>query len=97
VLLIATLSIVFPRKVQQAPVSNTLLQNSTLSAFLAEVYQRETTFKVLKKYGDFGLNTLTALDGEMIGLEGKFYQIKSDGAAFTVPDSMTSSMAICWR
>ncbi len=94
VFLIATLSIAIPGIAMQAIASNTLFQNSTLSALLAGVYQGETTFKELKKYGDFGLGTLDALDGEMIGLEGKFYQIKSDGIAYTVPDSMTSPMAI---
>jgi len=39
----------------------------------------EKQHKALKQYGDFGLGTFDGLDGEMIGLEGKFYQVKADG------------------
>jgi len=36
----------------------------------------------LKRNGDFGIGTFNALDGEMIGLDGAFYQIKVDGVAY---------------
>jgi len=64
---------------QLSPKSNTLFQTSTISALLEGVYDGETTYKALKQYGDFGLGTFDGLDGEMIGLEGKFYQVKADG------------------
>ncbi len=80
--------VVLPGKSQQnASSQNSLFQTSTISALLA-VYEGETTFDNLKKYGDFGLGTVNALDGEMIALEGEFYQIKADGVAAAVPDSM---------
>ena len=52
------------------------------------------TFGELKKHGTFGLGTFDALDGEMIGLDGQFYQIKTDGVAYPVPDSMTTPFAV---
>ena len=52
------------------------------------------TFGELKRHGTFGLGTFDALDGEMIGLEGGFYQIKTDGVAYPVPDSMTTPFAV---
>ena len=38
----------------------------------------------LQEHGDFGLGTLDALDGEMIALDGSFYQVRSDGRAYPV-------------
>ena len=38
----------------------------------------------LLKLGDFGLGTLDHLDGEMIVLDGKVYQIRGDGAVLDV-------------
>jgi acetolactate decarboxylase len=52
------------------------------------------TFGELKRHGTFGLGTFDALDGEMIGLEGRFYQIKANGVAYLVPDSMTTPFAV---
>jgi len=51
------------------------------------------TYKELKKHGDFGLGTFNALDEEMIRLDGKFYQIKVDGIAYPVDDSMKTPFA----
>lgn len=73
--------------------SNTLFQVSTISALLEGVYDGQTTFKTLKQHGDFGLGTFDALDGEMVGLEGKFYQVKTDGVAYPVADGMTTPFA----
>jgi len=54
-----------------------LFQTSTINALLEGVYEGEMTYKELKQHGDFGIGTFNGLDGEMIGLEGKFYQIKA--------------------
>jgi acetolactate decarboxylase len=73
---------------------DTLFQISTINALLSGDYQGAMTFGELKKHGTFGLGTVDALDGEMIGLEGRFYQIKTDGVAYPVPDSMTTPFAV---
>ena len=41
----------------------------------------------------FGLGTVQALDGEMVGLDGEFYQVKSNGIAYRVNDSMKTPFA----
>jgi acetolactate decarboxylase len=73
---------------------DTLFQISTINALLDGDYTGSMTFGELKRHGTFGLGTFDALDGEMIGLEGGFYQIKSDGVAYPVPDSMTTPFAV---
>jgi acetolactate decarboxylase len=73
---------------------DTLFQISTINALLDGDYTGSMTFGELKKHGTFGLGTFDKLDGEMIGLEGGFYQIKADGVAYPVPDSMTTPFAV---
>lgn len=92
-LVVTFLAIAIPGHSQLHSKSDTLFQTSTISALLEGVYNGETTFKTLKQSGDFGLGTLDALDGEMIGLEGKFYQVKMDGVAYPVTDSMKTPFA----
>lgn len=59
---------------------DTLTQISTIDALMTGVYDGETTLGQLKEKGDFGLGTFNALDGEMVLLDGVFYQVKSTGA-----------------
>jgi acetolactate decarboxylase len=73
---------------------DTLFQISTSNALLDGDYRGSMTFGELKRHGTFGLGTFDELDGEMIGLEGRFYQIKADGVASPVPDSMTTPFAV---
>jgi acetolactate decarboxylase len=74
--------------------NDTLFQISTINALMNGAYKGEMTFGELKRYGDLGIGTFDGLDGEMIELEGKFYQIKVDGVAYPVPDSMTTPFAV---
>ena len=69
-------------------------QTSTINALLDEVYDGNVTFKELKRHGDLGLGTFSNLDGEMIGLDGEFYQIKADGIAYPVDDLMKTPFAV---
>ncbi|MGB9371881.1 MAG: acetolactate decarboxylase [Halobacteriota archaeon] len=70
-----------------------LFQASTYSALQAGDYNGETSLKELRAHGDFGLGTFDALDGEMVLLNGTFYQIRSDGNAYLANDSMKSPFA----
>jgi len=70
-----------------------LFQTSTINALLEGVYDGEITYGELEQYGDFGIGTFNGLDGEMIGLEGTFYQIKADGIAYPVDASMRTPFA----
>lgn len=76
------------------PNTDRLFQASTIDALLVGVYDGETTFRELKRHGDFGLGTFNGLDGEMIALDGKYYQVKVDGAAYPVEDTMKTPFAV---
>jgi acetolactate decarboxylase len=71
-----------------------LFQASTIDALLVGVYDGEMAFMELKRHGDFGLGTFNELDGEMIALDGKFYQVKFDGTAYPVQDSMKTPFSV---
>ena len=70
-----------------------LFQTSTLQALMAGVYDGDLTFQALARHGDFGLGTFEALDGEMIALDGTFYQIKADGRVYPVAGAMKTPFA----
>ena len=71
-----------------------VFQTSTIGALMQGDYNGNLTFGELKKHGDFGLGTLNGLDGEMVGLDGIFYQVNSDGKVSTVPDSALTPFAV---
>ena len=69
---------------------NTLSQISTIDALLAGVYEGEITLKQLLERGDTGIGTFDCLDGEMLILDGKIYQVKSDGKVY-IPSLETTT------
>src|SRR5215210_4372892 len=73
---------------------HTLFQTSTVDALLEGKYDGDVSFAELEARGDFGLGTLDALDGEMICLDGNFYQIKSDGRAYPVDGRARTPFAV---
>lgn len=70
-----------------------LFQVSTYNTLQAGDYNGETTLQDLRAHGDFGLGTFDALNGEMVLLNGTFYQIKSDGTVSVANDSMKTPFA----
>ena len=64
----------------QTPPANTLTQVATIDGLLAGVYDGEVTLAEIRNVGNLGLGTYQALDGEMVLLDGTFYQIKDDGS-----------------
>jgi acetolactate decarboxylase len=54
-------------------------QYSTIAALLAGTYQGALTVGELKTHGDLGLGTFNGLDGEMVVLDGKVWQVRTDG------------------
>ncbi|HEY3274895.1 MAG TPA: acetolactate decarboxylase [Methanocella sp.] len=72
----------------------TMYQVSTFNALSQGVYDGSETFRALEEHGDTGLGTLAALDGELIGLNGTYYQMKSDGSVVQVKDDSTTPFAI---
>ncbi len=71
-----------------------LFQAATLDALLQGIYDGGITFAELKEHGDFGLGTFEALDGEMVAVDGEVYQVKTDGIAYPVDDTMESPFAV---
>lgn len=69
-----------------AQAANELYQFSTINALLQGVYDGELTIKDLKKQGSFGIGTLNGLDGELIGLDGDYYQVKANGDVLKLAD-----------
>ena len=57
-------------------------QSSTINALLEGVYDGDMTYGQLRRHGDFGIGTFNALDGEMIGFDGRFWQITGDSSSF---------------
>jgi acetolactate decarboxylase len=66
------------------PDRDVLYQTSTLDALMLGIYDGPLTFRELAQQGDFGLGTLNGLDGEMIALDGRFYQVTADGVAHEI-------------
>ncbi len=73
---------------------HTLFQTSTIDALLSGNYEGDVSFAELEARGDFGLGTFDALDGEMIGLDGVFYQVKADGRAYEVDERAKTPFAV---
>jgi len=69
-------------------------QNSTIDALLDGNYDGDVTFTEVRKHGDTGLGTVNALDGEMIAIDGRFYQVRSDGKAIPIDDTLRTPLAI---
>ena len=72
---------------------DTIFQTSTIGALMKGIYEGQMTLGELRPHGDFGLGTFEALDGEMVELDGKFYQVKLDGSVHAVPDGMKTPFA----
>lgn len=72
-----------------------LFQVSTINALLEGVYDGDITFRELAQQGDLGIGTFNALDGEMVGVNGEFYQVKADGKVYRVTvDTKTPFAAV---
>jgi acetolactate decarboxylase len=76
-----------------APQRDLLTQISTIKAIQSGAYDGVLTIGDLKQHGDFGIGTFEALDGEMVVLDGKVYQIKADGKVYLVDDKVMTPFA----
>ena len=48
----------------------------------------------MREHGDFGLGTFEDLDGEMVIVDGHFFQVRSDGSVQEADDSALSPFAL---
>lgn len=74
-----TILISCTQKKQQQPDQIELVQISTIDALMQANYDGVATLDSIAQMGDFGIGTFHALDGELILLDGKFYQCNADG------------------
>ncbi|MGD9107680.1 MAG: acetolactate decarboxylase [Gammaproteobacteria bacterium] len=56
-----------------------LFQVGTIASLLQGVHIGEVDIATLKQYGDFGIGTFHAVDGELIVIDGDFYRIAGHG------------------
>lgn len=63
-----------------------LFQVSTIGALMEGNYRGVIPFGEIKKHGDFGIGTFDGLDGEMIAVNGEYFQVTADGAVLPVSD-----------
>jgi acetolactate decarboxylase len=71
-----------------------VFQVSTLGALMAGVLGGAMAYGEVEEHGDFGLGTFHALDGEMIAVDGRFYQVRTDGRAVRVPRAERTPFAM---
>jgi acetolactate decarboxylase len=73
---------------------STLFQVSTSTALVQGVYDGGVNIGELRQHGDFGLGTFDALDGEMLALDGHFYQMVASGDVSEPPDAAKVPFAV---
>jgi acetolactate decarboxylase len=76
---------------------STLYQVSTSVALVQGVYQGVVRVGTLREHGDHGLGTFEQLDGEMVVIDGRCFQVRSDGAVHAVADDVLTPFAVVTR
>jgi acetolactate decarboxylase len=73
---------------------HTMFQVSTATALVEGIYQGAVRVATLREHGDLGLGTFDGLDGEMVIVDGRFFQVRSDGSVREVDDNVLSPFAL---
>jgi acetolactate decarboxylase len=73
--------------------TDSVYQYSAIGAFMRGGYEGDKRVGDIRRGGDFGLGTFDGIDGEMIALDGKYYQVKSDGRVYVCADAVLSPFA----
>lgn len=85
------------RSLRGTDAHHTLYQVSTATALVEGIYQGAVRVGTLREHGDLGLGTFENLDGEMVIVDGRFYQVRSDGAVRECADDVLSPFAVITR
>lgn len=75
------------------PVGDEITQISLIHALMIGRYDGVMPIGEMLKYGDFGVGTLDHLDGEMLVLDGKVFQVDGEGNVHAVPDDRSTPFA----
>ncbi len=62
------------------PPADEVTQISTYPALERGLYDGDVTYEQLAQKGNFGIGTFDGMDGEMVALDGQFYQARFDGS-----------------
>jgi acetolactate decarboxylase len=72
---------------------NSILQVGAMDALLAGAYDGQASCWILEHKNLLGLGTFDRLDGEMIVLDGRIYQVRADGHVYSPPSTETTPFA----
>ncbi|MDQ7836261.1 MAG: acetolactate decarboxylase [Humidesulfovibrio sp.] len=78
-LLCALLGAGLPAQAAEPSAKSSMTQIGVIDALLAGGYDGSVAVRGLPRFGDIGLGTFDALDGEMVILDGVVYQVPSTG------------------
>ena len=73
--------------------NNRLYLCAPVNAIVEGIYEEHIPFSEIKRHGNFGLGTFDMLDGEMVMLDGRIYQMTADGCVQEVGDDATTPFA----
>lgn len=73
--------------------TNAVYLSAPINALVEGLYVENTTIGEIRQHGDFGLGTFDFLDGEMVVLDGRVFQVRSDGNVYGVSDDQHSPFA----
>jgi acetolactate decarboxylase len=76
---------------------HTLFQVSTSGALVAGIYSGVVSVKSILDHGDFGLGTFANLDGEMVVLDGRAYQVQGNGKVSEAASQPAAPFAVVTR
>src|SRR5260370_28437167 len=76
---------------------HTLFQVSTSGALVAGVYSRAVSVRTILDHGDFGLGTFADLDGEMVVVDGRVYQVQGSRRLSEAPSAPGAPFAVVTR
>lgn len=71
-----------------------ITQVSVINALMLGQYDGQMMIPEMLRYGDFGVGTLDHLDGELIVLDGKPYQVRGDGKVLTVDSDRSTPFVV---
>jgi acetolactate decarboxylase len=76
--------------------TDTVTQVSILDALLASRFDGCLPCGELLEHGDLGIGTFDRMDGEMVIVDGRIYQVKADGKVYTPdPANRTPFATVC--
>lgn len=73
--------------------TNRLYLSAPVNAIVEGIYEEHVPFSEIKRHGNFGLGTFDMLDGEMVMLDGRIYQMTADGCVQEVGDDALTPFA----